>query len=586
MFLKPFRTKSSVTVRNSDRRKVKTRLGSFFPDMTEDQIGNLIPAKGDLKENKIYTHKGEGLSIFTFADEPVLIELSSGTLIPYLYSIWKLELILPTLYVPPYLLEKFSGGADLMAPGIIIPPGLGIDQTIEKHKAAIIKIIGQKHAVAVGYAEQSGAEMANGKLSGKAIKIVSVIGDQLWASGSKFVPPSEPDPVFEGKVIPSDENDDVEDGNDNDGNEAKNEEESEANVSEEGQENDTKEEVEENGDDIDVPSPDQIRKEQDDLLEYTFKAAIKTKLQNQKDKMPILCSTFYSQMMLTSVPSGKKLEIKKTSLKKLSPYLNQKMAEGILKIEKAAKGVEKITSVDFKHNFFRGFASEVIEEEVLSEPTKLVEVMGAMSTKDAYAAPVITQLYANSGQTKDILSQVGVPNSAVLSMKELREHVTKYVDQNQLRWRNMVKLDPHLHKCVFGKGKEEIEEVTWDKVFGGVQSKTNPAYSIQFPGQHPHIRKGKLPKLNIQIKRVSGNKSVTLVTGFEGFMIDENYFGDLMKKRAQASISIGPDLTGKVVQVQIQGNQTKHVQHIVCDIFKIDKKYITGLENAKPGKKK
>ena len=97
---------------------------------------------------------------------------------------------------------------------------------------------------------------------------------------------------------------------------------------------------------------------------------------------------------------------------------------------------------------------------------------------------------------------------------------------------------------------------------------------------------GKLPKLNIQIKRVSGNKSVTLVTGFEGFMIDENYFGDLMKKRAQASISIGPDLTGKVVQVQIQGNQTKHVQHIVCDIFKIDKKYITGLENAKPGKKK
>merc|ERR1712131_385188 len=286
------------------------------------------------------------------------------------YSIWKLELILPTLYVPPYLLEKFSGGADLMAPGIIIPPGLGIDQTIEKHKAAIIKIIGQKHAVAVGYAEQSGAEMANGKLSGKAIKIVSVIGDQLWASGSKFVPPSEPDPVFEGKVIP--ENDDVEDRNDNDDNEAKNEEEIEANVSEEGQENDTKEEVDqENGDDIDVPSPDQIRKEQDDLLEYTFKAAIKTKLQNQKEKMPILCSTFYSQMMLTSVPSGKKLEIKKTSLKKLSPYLNQKMAEGILKIEKAAKGVEKIASVDFKHNFFRGFASEVIEEEVLSEPTKL-----------------------------------------------------------------------------------------------------------------------------------------------------------------------------------------------------------------------
>ena len=164
-----------------------------------------------------------------------------------------------------------------MAPGIIIPPGLGIDQTIEKHKAAVIKIIGQKHAVAVGYAEQSGAEMANGKLSGKAIKIVSVIGDQLWASGSKFVPPSEPDPIFEGKVIP-DENDvgDVaEDNGDNADGEVKNGEEN-GDVSEEAQESETKEDVDddvpvENGDDADVPSPDQIRKEQDDLLEYTFK---------------------------------------------------------------------------------------------------------------------------------------------------------------------------------------------------------------------------------------------------------------------------------------------------------------------------
>ena len=186
-------------------------------------------------------------------------------------------MILPTLYVPPYLLEKFSGGADLMAPGIIIPPGLGIDQTIEKHKAAVIKIIGQKHAVAVGYAEQSGAEMANGKLSGKAIKIVSVIGDQLWASGSKFVPPSEPDPIFEGKVIP-DENavsGVEEDNGDNADCEVKNGEEN-GDVLEEAQESETKEEVDEdvpveNGEDVDVPSPDQIRKEQDDLLEYTFK---------------------------------------------------------------------------------------------------------------------------------------------------------------------------------------------------------------------------------------------------------------------------------------------------------------------------
>ena len=63
----------------------------------------------------------------------------------------------------------------------------------------------------------------------------------------------------------------------------------------------------------------------------------------------------------------------------------------------------------------------------------LVQVMGAMSTKDNYAAPVLTQLYANSGNTRDLLSSVGVPNNAVMTMKELRDHVTRYVDANELR---------------------------------------------------------------------------------------------------------------------------------------------------------
>ena len=89
-------------------------------------------------------------------------------------------------------------------------------------------------------------------------------------------------------------------------------------------------------------------------------------------------------------------------------------------------------------------------------------------------------------------SSIGVPNSAVMSMKELREYVTKYVDVNELRISRgkMVRLDPVLHKCIYGKGNADIEECTWEKLYGGVQSKTNPAYSIQFPGQgQPHIKK-------------------------------------------------------------------------------------------------
>ena len=64
-----------------------------------------------------------------------------------------------------------------------------------------------------------------------------------------------------------------------------------------------------------------------------------------------------------------------------------------------------------------------------------------------------------------------------------------------------------------------------------------------------------MPKFNVQTKKVSGNKSITMVTGFEGFMIDEHYFADIIKKRAQASVSIGTDISGKMVQGEISENR-------------------------------
>lgn len=65
MFVKPFRTKSAVTVRNSDRRKLKSRLATFFPGTPEESLAHMVPAKGDFKETKVITHKGEPVSVFT-----------------------------------------------------------------------------------------------------------------------------------------------------------------------------------------------------------------------------------------------------------------------------------------------------------------------------------------------------------------------------------------------------------------------------------------------------------------------------------------------------------------------------------------
>ena len=55
-----------------------------------------------------------------------------------------------------------------MAPGIITPPG-GLDATIQKQKAVMIRVAGVKHPVAIGIAEASANELATRK-SGKAVK--------------------------------------------------------------------------------------------------------------------------------------------------------------------------------------------------------------------------------------------------------------------------------------------------------------------------------------------------------------------------------------------------------------------------------
>ena len=218
MFQKPHRVKSSVTVRNSDRRKIRTRLNNFFPTFTEDQLNALVPAKGDLKENKIYTNKGEALS-------GLVIETFECNLFSTIFltlrspDIWKwatfigtevwitMPLFIRLLEVWPrstkfacrsvsatkvfrwcwsdgtrhyYTPNQRSGfrGFLILYWNVLINPKNGIDQRIEKNRAVCVKIAGQKHPIAIGIAEQSTADLS-GTLSGRAVRIISCVGDHL-----------------------------------------------------------------------------------------------------------------------------------------------------------------------------------------------------------------------------------------------------------------------------------------------------------------------------------------------------------------------------------------------------------------------
>jgi len=333
---------------------------------------------------------------------------------------------------------------------------------------------------------------------------------------------------------------------------------------------------------------EEVRNEQDSLLEVSFKLAIKSKLQDNKEALPLLCSTFFSQYLLPSVPSGKELKIKKTSFKKLSAFFAGMEKEQILRTEQVSSGVDQIVSVDFKHSYFRGWQESAESNSSPEETAKpMVQILGSSSTKDDYSAPAVTQLYVVSGQVENLFTSVGCRRGAILTVQDIRKFVTMYIEANDLRGKKDVKMDPVLHQAVFGKGGADKEIASWDKVFGGVQAKMGSAYSVKFPGQSTAaVKKGKMPRIDLNTKKVSGNKMVSLITGFESFFLDPQLFADKMKRLAQASASIGPDVSGKFVQVQIQGNQAKHVEKVLTKDFNIEKKFIYGLEAATKGQKK
>jgi len=584
MFVKPFRTKSAVTVRNSDRRKLKSRLATFFPGTPEESLAHMVPAKGDFKETKVITHKGEPVSVFTADGEPTVIEMKNGTLIPYLYSLWSVEVNAPALHTTSNVLERFANGADLMAPGIIPTPD-GLCDRIERNKGVCVRIAGQRHSVAIGVAEQSSEQLMKG-LSGKAVRIVSCVGDQLWASGSKKIPPTESDPQFRTLTPEEIENLEINDDNEEKVETSPEENNEDIEVLETEQTEEDKEKEETDGQETEK-TVEEVRNEQDSLLEACFKLAIKSKLQEKKEALPLLCSTFFSQYLLPSVPSGKELKIKKTSFKKLSSFFAEMEKEQILRTEQVSSGVDQIVSVDFKHSYFRGWQSSV--ESSTSEDTAkpMVQILGSSSTKEDYSAPAVTQLYVVSGQVENLFTSVGCRRGAILTVQDIRKFVTMYIEANDLRGKKDVKMDPVLHQAVFGKGGADKDIASWDKVFGGVQAKMGSAYSVKFPGQSTAaVKKGKMPRIDLNTKKVSGNKMVSLITGFESFFLDPQLFADKMKKLAQASASIGPDVSGKFIQVQIQGNQAKHVEKVLTKDFNIEKRFIYGLEAAAKGQKK
>ncbi|XP_062396276.1 eukaryotic translation initiation factor 2D isoform X2 [Sardina pilchardus] len=506
--------------------------------------------------------------------------------------------MLPALRTWPAVIQKLVGGADLMLPGVVTPPS-GLPE-VARGDVCAITVVGNRAPVAVGTVTMSNSEMASSGMKGKGVNVLHTYMDQLWAFGDKSAPPT----------IAKDYDKDVVEMFEESGGEEEGEERAQENGEGEphptpeggrptdvnsacpdiqqlslakGEEGQAEEEdVEEELEDQDSRSP---QEQMDELLLQCFFHALKTKV--KKSELPLLTSTFLRNHMVSCCPSGKQLDIKKSSYKKLSKFLQCMQTEHqLVQVKELSKGVESIVGVDWKHRELRSF--------VTPDDCGLVDAPAeaGQGSEVLYQPPEISVMYMVTARLEPLFQDAHKRKGAALQPADVRTIITDYVKRNELVDeinKNFVTINPTLCDCLLEKSEyNEIEKLKWDDLFTRTLGKMQQCHQLQFPGQPAVVKKGAVEPIDISVASRGSNKKVTIVKNLEVYGLDPALVLVALQHRVQASAVLhsAPGAKDRVL-VQVQGNQITQVGKLLLDEYHIPRKYIQGLDKApKTGKKK
>lgn len=578
MFAKPFRVKSNTVIKGSDRRKLKADVSAAFPALSADELAELVPNKEELNVVKVYAHKGDAVTLYVLNKNPLFFELEKR-LYPTVYALWRFPTLIPAFTTWPLVLQKLTGGADLMLPGVVVPLS-GLPH-VNQGECCAVKVVNNRAPVAVGTAAMSSSEMQTSGMKGRGVCILHAYMDTLWAFGDKSGPPTLPDP--------NETEEDV--------NEGESDSENQLQMEEGGLEVHSQEVTDQVCTGVEEMSVhDQIQQDEektteedhrsqqelmDSLLFQCFLHALKMKV--KKSELPLLTSTFLRNHMFACCPNGQQLDIKKSSYKKLSKFLQtMQQQHSLIRVKELTKGVESIVEVDWKNPALRSFS---VCEETIDDTDPVQE------GDFVYQPPEITTVYSVSSRVESLFLDARRRKGDVLQPAEVRVILTDYVKKNELvaeNNKNFVMINPTLCDCLLEKSEyQEVESIKWDDLFSRTMSKMQECYQIVFPGQEPIVKKGHLDPIDITVASRGSNKKVTLIKNLELYGLDPAIISTALQHRVQASSVLQPLPGAKDrVIVQIQGNQIHRVGNLLLDDYKVPRKYIQGLDKAPKGGKK
>ncbi|KDQ16990.1 hypothetical protein BOTBODRAFT_172600 [Botryobasidium botryosum FD-172 SS1] len=586
MFKRPLQEKkTSSPIRASQWRQLKAQIASESAPAgcIPEDIDALVPDR--LLSAKFTTYQAESGVMYTSQDkDPLWITLRDepDKYIPtvpnihLVYTLWKRP-VLPIITTPSAVISKLIGGADLMAPGVI---GVGDDEFPSLARGALVAIApyGSEAPLAVGRMALSSTEL-NEDSKGKAVYIIHTFQDALWELGSKSNPPQT--------IIPFTRA--LEQGEETTSVDALVTEETQAAGAHAGFSIETTptpgEPTTEPGAELVESQSDLTPAEVDTVLRKALLQAIPRLSKLPPGTFPIPASNFYSSHILPSRPARcpPSCDIKKSSFKKVSKFLQAAEKDGLLKL-KEMKGDLNVMGVVATHGEVVGHRSYKTMRDAEASASKAAE---AAATEASKAKPlVVKELHKPHGSSVAFFKTIGNPPDELYAGSDLRTILEDYIHAHSLvceQDKKYIRPDENL-SFLFAKN-ETSEFLPRSELVERLVGTMQHWHSVVADGRDPVLKKGKLSPISIVIKLRQGKRASTLITDFEAFLLTADFLCAELQKSCASSTSSAP-VKGKpnAIEVLVQGKHAKAVTDLLISQG-VPKHFIT-FEDLTDKKKK
>uniref|UniRef100_A0A0D9VH44 SUI1 domain-containing protein n=1 Tax=Leersia perrieri TaxID=77586 RepID=A0A0D9VH44_9ORYZ len=507
-------------------------------------------------------------------------------LFPTVYALWKVPDLLPAFTLKGGEVSRFIlGGADLMFPGISIPPeGL---PSFEAGQPWSVKVPGNPAPIAVGATTMS---------SNEALKAGDSADGRYVPNEGFYADIVVEDPNYASQSQPSVSSEDHAEGihaSTIDGEEAV-VDVSESHTTDPDIHIESIEDLTAGVSEVKLPEdkateePTEEREYQnlsteevDSLLDKCLLQALYTSV---KDKdLPIPGSTLWSNHILPCRPPGVTLDIKKSSHKKLSKWLQSKSSTGLItaKEDKYKKEVV-LTGINRKHPDYMAFKPEKRVQEPVEQHDNVVAE--GSSTKQLEVA----EIYKPSSHVNPIFMAVGADTGKYYSPSEASDIVFRYIEKENLvkpTDKTKVILDATLcdalYKGAIKKGSAYPSEIH-KRDLGSTFLNRMQIHHRVARGNEEVIRKGAIRTIQIMTERRQGNKKMTRLSGLECFLMDADSLASELQKKFACSTTTA-ELPGKKGQheVLVQGGVIDDLAKHLVEHYGVPKRFIEVLDKTK-----